>query len=197
MDEFEGRAIDLEKIKPDVKQAIIWTREAWNMGVQPKTISNRWRKTGILPPADVQIVEQPGSSSDLIAELATLLTEFARDAIPDVMEAQELLEVDCEVPTEAEVEDLEGETADVSSEEEEVQETAPRPVTLREARACMARVAEFMQVNGESRGLARFVDVSIEMQSELDKTVTTASHHQAPVTQFFKPAPKITTISST
>ncbi len=53
---------------------------------------------------------------------------------------------------------------------------ALRPVTLREARNCMARVAEFMQVNRESRSLARFVDVSISTQSELDKTVTTASH---------------------
>ena len=162
------------------------------MGVQAKTIYNCWRKTGILPTEDVQIVEEPEISSDLMAELATLLTEFARDSIPEVMEAQELLEVDGEVPTEAEAE---AEEADASSDEEEVEAVAPRPVTLREARACMARVAEFMQVNSDSRGLARFVDVSIEMQSELDKTVTTASHHQVPMTQFFKPVPKITTIS--
>jgi hypothetical protein len=84
--------------------------------------------------------------------LATLLTEFkfARDAISDVMETQELLEVDCEVPTEPQVEELVGETADVSSEEEEVHQTAPGPVTSRESRACMARDAEFMQINGES-----------------------------------------------
>ena len=36
-----------------------------------------------------------------------------------------------------------------------------------------------MQVNCEDRGLARFVDVRIEMQSELDKTVTTATQQQA------------------
>jgi hypothetical protein len=136
---------------------------------QPKTISNCWRKRSILLPADVQIVEQPESSSDLMAELATLpsLTEFARDAIPDVMEAQELLDVDGEVPTEAEVVE-EDDAADVSSEEEEEQETDPKPVILREARACMARVVECMEVNSESRGLARYVNVSIETQSELD-----------------------------
>ena len=151
------------------------------------TIHNCWSKTGILPTEDVQIVEEPEISSDLMAELATLLTEFARASIPEVMEAQELLEVDCEVPTEAEAE---AEEADASSDEEEVEAVAPRPVTLREARACMARVAEFMQVNSDSRGLARFVDVSIEMQSELDKTVNTASNHQVPMTQCFKPVPK-------
>ncbi len=50
----------------------------------------------------------------------------------------------------------------------------------------MAKIAEFIQVNSASRGLARFVDVSMEMQSELDKTVVTASHQQAVVTDFFQ-----------
>jgi hypothetical protein len=45
---------------------------------------------------------------------------------------------------------------------------------LREARACTD--AEFMQVNNDSRSLARFVDVNIAMQSELDKTVPNESH---------------------
>jgi hypothetical protein len=166
--------------------------------VQLKTISNCWRKTGILPPADVQnlqIVEQPESSSDLMAELPTLLslTELARDAMPDIMEAQELLDVGGEVPTEAEVV-KEGDAADVSSEEEEEQETDPKPVTLREGRARMARVAEFMEVNSVSRGLARYLNVSIETQSELDTAVTSASHYQVPAMQFFKPLLKITTI---
>jgi len=45
LEEFEGGAVDLEKIKPNVKQAIIWTREVWNVGVETKTIVNCWRKT--------------------------------------------------------------------------------------------------------------------------------------------------------
>jgi hypothetical protein len=136
-----------------------------------------------LPTADVQIVEEPGISSDLMAELASLLTEFARDAIPDVMEAQKILEVDGEVPTEAKAEET------VASSDEKVEEIAPRPVTLGEALDCMERVAEFMQVNSESRGLTRFVDVSIEMQSELDKTVT-----KSPPTSNDTASPKITTV---
>ena len=40
LEEFDGGAVDLEKIKPDVKQVILWTREAWNIGVEPKTIVN-------------------------------------------------------------------------------------------------------------------------------------------------------------
>jgi hypothetical protein len=44
LEEFEGGQVDLEKMKPDVKQAILWTREAWNVGVAPKTILNCWRK---------------------------------------------------------------------------------------------------------------------------------------------------------
>ena len=59
----------------------------------------------------------------------------------------------------------------------------------------MAKIAEFIQVHSASRGLARFVDVSMEMQSEPDKTVVTASHQQAVVTDFFKAVPKTTTIS--
>ena len=62
LEEFDGGAVDLEKIKPDVKQAILWTREAWDVGVEPKTIVNCWRKTGILPSEDVEVVEQ--SSGD-------------------------------------------------------------------------------------------------------------------------------------
>jgi hypothetical protein len=34
----------------------------------------------------------------MISELAALLTEFARSAVPDLME---ILDVDCDVPTEA------------------------------------------------------------------------------------------------
>ena len=86
-------------------------------------------------------------------------------------------------------------SAEESSEEED--QAAPTPVTLREARACMAKVSEFIQVNSASRGLARFVDVSMEMQSELDKTIVTARHQQGVVTDFFKAVPKTTTSSST
>ncbi len=78
-----------------------------------------------------------------------------------------------------------------SSEEED--QAAPTPVTLREARACMAKVAEFIQVNSASRGLARFLDVSMEIQSELDKTIVTARHQPGVVTDFFKAVPKTTT----
>jgi hypothetical protein len=60
----------------------------------------------------------------------------------------------------------------------------------------MAKVAEFIQVNSSTRGLGRLVDVSIEIQSELDKTVVTAGHSQALMTAYVKPPPKITTISS-
>jgi hypothetical protein len=99
--------------------------------------------------------------------------------------------VDGDVSTEAAaVED--SAASEESSEEEE--QAAPAIVTLREARACMAKVAEFFQANSVLRGLARFVDVSMEMQSELDKTTVTASHQQAVVTDFFKAVPKITTL---
>ena len=87
-----------------------------------------------------------------MAELASLLTEFAKngDVIPDIMEAGELLDLDCDVLTEvAEEEGARDETEAESSEEEE--EIAHSPVTLREASACMARVAEFMQVNSDTR----------------------------------------------
>jgi hypothetical protein len=80
----------------------------------------------------------------------------------------------------------EGDTADVSSEPQRRRSRKKLPSLshfMKHVLACqcMARVAEFMQVNSESRGLgrlARFVDVCIEIQSELDKTATTASHHQ-------------------
>ena len=127
--------------------------------------------------------------------LAALLTEFAADAIPDVMNAQELLNVDNDVPTEAAEEEASDSPTEESSEEED--QAAPTPVTLREARACMAKVSEFIQVNSASRGLARFVDVSMEIQSELDKTIVTARHQQGVVTDFFKAVPKTTTSSST
>ena len=118
------------------------------------------------------------------------------------MDAQEFLEVDGDISTEAAEVDVSAaaaapETDEVSLEEEE--QAVPKPVTLCEARACMAKVAEFVQVNSALRGLARFVDVFLDMQSEdseLDKTVVTASHQQAAVTDFFKALPKITTLPS-
>jgi hypothetical protein len=196
IDEFEGSAIDLEKIRPNVKQAIIWTREAWNVGVLPKVISNCWRKTGILPPDEVEVVVESESSSDLISELATLLSEFATHGhiLPDIMDAQELLALDPEPPQdEPEPEPV---VEGVEEDEETEKQVTYKPVTLREARACMAKVAEFIQVNSSTRGLGRLVDVSIEIQSELDKTVVTAGHRQALMTAYMKPPPKITTISS-
>ena len=59
----------------------------------------------------------------------------------------------------------------------------------------MHRLCQTMQVDCEDRGL----DVSIEMQSELYKTVTTATQKQAlPVlTTWFPKVPKITTTPST
>ena len=105
-----------------------------------------------------------------------------------------MLDLDCDVPTEVAAEEgARDETEAESSEEEEI---AHSPVTLREARACMARIVEFKQVNSDTRGLSRFVVVCIEMQSELDKTVVTAGHHQSLLKFFMKPLPKITTISS-
>ncbi len=59
------------------------------------------------------------------------------------------------------------------------------------------RLQSFLKSNSVSRGLARFVDVSMEMQSEdseLDKTTVTASHQQAVVTDFIKAVTKITTL---
>ena len=183
IDEFEGRAIDLEKIRPDVKQAIIWTREAWNVGMSSKVISNCWRKTGILPPDEVEVAKDSESCSDLMSELATLLTEFAShgDVLPEVMDARELLELDSEAPHE------EPATEGLEEDEEPEEEATHTPVTLWEARACMAKVAKFIQVNSAARGLGRFVDVSIEMQSELDKTVVTTGHRQALMTAFVMP----------
>ncbi len=183
----------MKKINPDVKQAILWTREACNAGVTPKTIVNCWHKTGILPVEDVEVVEQ--SSGNMISELAALITEFAGRAVPDLME---MIDVDCDVPTEAAEleEEVSAEPSDESSEEEEQAEPKLVIVTLRKARDCMAKIAEFVQVNSASKGLARLVDVSMELQPELDKSVVTASHQQAVVTDVFKAVPKTTTISS-
>jgi hypothetical protein len=69
-------------------------------GWEPKTIVNCWRETGILPAEDVVMVElasEQSSSGNVMAELAALLTAFAADAIPDLMDAQEFLEVDGDV----------------------------------------------------------------------------------------------------
>jgi hypothetical protein len=81
----------------------------------------------ILPAEDVELVEQ--SSGDMISELAALLTEFAGSAVPDLIEAQEILG---DVPTEAAEEEVSAEPSDESLEEEE--QAAPKPITLREPR---------------------------------------------------------------
>ncbi len=212
----------MEKINPDVKQAILWTREAWNVGVSPKTIVKCWRTTGILPAEDIEVVEQ--SNGDMISVLAALLTEFAVITVlllvPDLMEAQEILDVEYLRDVKHHFRDVHGNvpTASVGTamfllkqqktRRRSVQNPVTRaqkrksrqhqiqlPVTL-EARACMAKIAGFFEVNSAPRGLARFVAVSMEMQSELDKTVVTVSHQQAVVTDIFKAVPKTTTISS-
>jgi hypothetical protein len=97
----------------------------WNVWVEPKKNVNCWRKTGILPFEDVDVVEQ--SSGDMISKLAALLTEFAASAAPDMMEAQEFLDVDVDVSTEAAEEEVSARPSDESSEEEE--QAAPNPVT--------------------------------------------------------------------
>jgi hypothetical protein len=51
----------------------------------------------------------------------------------------------------------------MEEDEETEKEVTYKPVTLRvrEARACMAKVAEFIQVNRSTRGFGRLVDVTI------------------------------------
>ena len=94
-------------------------------------------KQEFYPRADAEVVEH--RSKDVMAELEALLTEFAADAIPHVMDAQELLNVDGNVPMEAAEEGACASPGEESSEEED--QPAPTPITLREARACMAKVA--------------------------------------------------------
>jgi hypothetical protein len=114
--------------------------------------------------------------------------------LPDIMDARELLALDPEPPhDEPEPEPV---VEGVEENEETEKKVTYKPVTLKEARACMAKVAEFIQVNSSTRGLGRLVDVSIEIQSELDKTVVTTGHRQALMTAYVRPPPKITTISS-
>ncbi len=63
--------------------------------------------------------------------------------------------------------------------------------------ARLANVAEFIQRNSALRGLARFVDVNMAMQSEdsaLDRTAVTASQQQAAMPDFFKAVPETKTI---
>ena len=74
-DRETGGRVHVEETKPDVKQAILWTREARNSGVEPITIVNCWGKTGLLPEAAVEVDERV--QSDIFAELAVMLTEFA------------------------------------------------------------------------------------------------------------------------
>jgi hypothetical protein len=101
----------------------------WNVWVEPKTNVNCWRKTGNLPFENVEVVVQSTvqSSGDKILKMAALLTEFAASAAPDMMEAQEFLDVDGDVSTEAAEEEVSARTSDESSEEEE--QAAPNPVT--------------------------------------------------------------------
>lgn len=48
LEEAEGGDVDLGKVLCDVKQAILWTCEAWQ-GMDPQTVRNCWRKVNILP----------------------------------------------------------------------------------------------------------------------------------------------------
>jgi metal-dependent hydrolase (beta-lactamase superfamily II) len=60
----------------------------------------------------------------------------------------------------------------------------------------MARVADIIPLNSASTRWARFEDVSMKLQSEMDQTVVTARQHQGIVTVVSKAVPKTITSSS-
>ena len=170
LDETDG-VIDMEKMKPDVKQAILWTREAWKNFVTEKTIVNCWRKVGILPGETVDTPE-PEDTISVMRELAVLLADFSSYEVPDLMSVEELVAVDAALPTEGEVEEAEEEE---SSDDDSIE---LKLLTLKEAR-------ESVQANQESRDLGPFADMMNALTIQLDRTVVTVRHHQAPATQFF------------
>ena len=131
LDETDG-VIDMEKMKPDVKQAILWTREAWKNFVTEKTIVNCWRKVGILPGETVDTPE-PEDTISVMHELAVLLANFSSYEVPDLMSVEELVAVDAALPTEGEVEEAEEEE---SSDDDSIE---PKLLTLKEARERVLR----------------------------------------------------------
>jgi hypothetical protein len=91
----------------------------------------------------------------------------------------ELVAVDAALPTEGEVKEAEEEE---SSDDDSIE---PKLLTLKEARESAAQLAAFVQANQESRDLGPFADMMNALTIQLDRTVVTVRHHQAPVTQFF------------
>ena len=59
--------------KLNIKEAIEFAVHAWN-NVQPSTIANRWRKTGILPNVDCAVVEAEVQRVARDAEVGSLIS---------------------------------------------------------------------------------------------------------------------------
>jgi hypothetical protein len=203
-----GNPVDLGKVLCDVKQAIMWSCEAWEE-MDPQTIRNCWRKVNILPQLwNQELVNADervrGRMDAAAAELSALIAALNLGDL--ALEVEEF--VDCEPPgieeqlTDAElvavvlaedgigaVEEMELEDYDSSDDEvEDPNSAAPPLVKLQEARVYAALLLQFVQ---DQPYYPSDLQMCINrVQGELSRTAVANLNRlsQTTIDQFFAPA---------
>ena len=193
LDELDiGNASRADKAKPNVRQAIEWSRQAWD-SMPMKTIQNCWNSANILPtPVAVAVGPQP----DVMKELSDMLLLLAQAGETDLMSADEMCEIEEELLSalplgvdEDEVEILavaaNMQEASTAVEDDSLYRV---PVSLKVARQYMDELKYFFQENRPA--MERHVEPAAAMIKDLTAMHISAYSVQSTLHAFFLPSPR-------
>jgi hypothetical protein len=210
---------DLSKIMPDVRNAIIWAKRAWD-GLSAATVRNCWWKSGILPiiwsaeinSDDVRKEAKQKLQVD-VSELQSLMgmlglgdktltvSEYVSMQGEQQVEIALSDELLLQIARGAEVQDLGGD-GDAGGEEEDgevdVNDMEPPPVKLPDARTFAACLAVFMSDNNGVFSSAEQDGMQLVI-SKLGKLVLANKGRlrQPNITSYFSAAPAAPSVTST
>jgi hypothetical protein len=170
VDELDlGKAARADEVKPNVRQAIEWSRQAWD-SMPMQTIQNCWNSAKILPTAVAVAV---GQQPDILKELSDILLLLAQTGETDLMSAAEMCEMEEELLSafplgvdedEAELLALATDMQKASIEVED--DSAYRvPISLKVARQYMDELKYFFQENRPA--MERHVEPAAAMMKDL------------------------------
>ena len=203
----EGK--DAEKIKVDLRQVCLWSREARQF-ILGETISNCWHHAKILPPSlDVEtlhyrsVAKAKGKFKEVYDELEGLfrqldLGEDSTDEImvPEIEDISDDSSPACNEPTvdnntvergELENEDRGGEVESGADSETELTRVEPKPISLREAKKAVVDLHNFLLSNLDQR-LAKDVEhQAYKVKEAVCKMVRASTHEQKKIESYYTP----------
>ena len=180
-------------VQLDVRLAIMWAAGAW-VDVTSTTIVNCWRKVGILPGESVLCTQ----TNQAMQQLTQLLLHFSAASHETLCNIEDCEEIPGENIVEEEFDDFDdddggqgaaggdgGAAVENVENDPEMEEEAPRVVTLRNARVAAQDVLYFLMDNQDQRACNVLSEKAGEISEHLKQMTISSRLVQQPITAFF------------